>query len=106
MLEREPKPTHALGTPGGTGTADMRRRIERACADGVDIKLTMLEADRMKQSDRVVGRFMRDRRILWPLARIPMAVLSRETRFHHRHSEGAFMSAHFRCTTDGRPSTR
>jgi hypothetical protein len=42
MLEREPKPTHALGTPGGTGTADMRRRIERACADGVDIKLTML----------------------------------------------------------------
>jgi hypothetical protein len=37
------KPTHAIGAPGGTGTADMRRRIEAAIKRGDDIQLTLLD---------------------------------------------------------------
>jgi hypothetical protein len=48
MLARY-KPTHALGTPGGNGTADMRKRIEAAIADGADIKLTLID-NHAKQS--------------------------------------------------------
>lgn len=33
------KPTHALEAPGGTGTADMRSRIERAISNGARIDL-------------------------------------------------------------------
>lgn len=36
-------PTHALGTPGGNGTADMRGRIERAIEHGASIKLQMID---------------------------------------------------------------
>ena len=38
------KPTHALGTPGGRGTADMRRRIELANKNGAGIALRMIES--------------------------------------------------------------
>lgn len=37
------KPTHALGTAGGAGTADMRGRIEHANHNGAGIVLTMLD---------------------------------------------------------------
>jgi hypothetical protein len=43
MLD-EGKPTHALGTPGGNGTADMRRRIELANKSGAGIALQMIES--------------------------------------------------------------
>lgn len=38
MLD-EGKPTHALALPGGKGTADMRRRLDKAITDGAAIKL-------------------------------------------------------------------
>lgn len=41
MLTRFP-PTHALGTPGGNGTKDMRERIERAIAEGARIDLQLI----------------------------------------------------------------
>jgi hypothetical protein len=42
MLD-EGKPTHALGTSGGNGTADMRNRIEAAIQRGASIALRMIE---------------------------------------------------------------
>lgn len=43
MLD-EGKPTHALGFPGGTGTADMIRRIHEANRCGAGINLSIAEA--------------------------------------------------------------
>jgi hypothetical protein len=43
MLD-EGKPTHALGFPGGAGTADMRRRIETAIKRGARIDLRMIDS--------------------------------------------------------------
>lgn len=37
------KPTHALATPGGGGTADMRCRLEFAIKHGAQIELRMIE---------------------------------------------------------------
>lgn len=37
------KPTHALGAPGGSGTADMRERIERAIRAGERIRLQLID---------------------------------------------------------------
>jgi hypothetical protein len=37
------KPTHALGTPGGNGTADMKERIELANKNGAGVQLRMIE---------------------------------------------------------------
>lgn len=37
------KPTHALGTPGGNGTADMKKRLELAIKSGAQITLRMIE---------------------------------------------------------------
>lgn len=42
MLD-EWKPTHALGTQGGTGTADMLERIENAIRNGANIVLKMID---------------------------------------------------------------
>lgn len=42
MLD-EGRPTHALGFPGGKGTADMHRRITRAIAEGTRIDLRVIE---------------------------------------------------------------
>jgi hypothetical protein len=41
MLDKG-KPTHALGFPGGNGTDDMRRRIERANDSGARIVFKMI----------------------------------------------------------------
>lgn len=42
MLD-EGKPTHALGTLGGSGTTDMLARIRRAIERGVKIELTVIK---------------------------------------------------------------